>query len=162
MHNFTKTAVVAASLIAVTACAPSAPPAADTAADEAVFRAGSITWVEGYNAGDVDRIVALYAEDAVVMPPNVPAASGHAAIRKYLAADTAAAKAGGMTMALADDGVGVSGNLGWHSGTFKVTNAAGATVDTGKWVETWRKAEGEWHIIRDIWNSDAAPAAAAK
>lgn len=161
MKNFTQAAVVAASFIALTACKPSAPPAADTAADEAVFHAATVTWADAYNAGNVDRIVALYAEDAVLMPPDAPAASGPAAIHDFLAADIAAAKSGGFIMALGDNGIGVSGNLGWHDGTFTVTNAAGVTVVTGKWVETWHKADGKWLMIRDIWNSDAPAAADA-
>ena len=46
------------------ACAPAAPPAVDTAADEAALKAATRTWLEAYNAGDVEKIVALYAEDA--------------------------------------------------------------------------------------------------
>lgn len=125
------------------------------------MRAATVTWAAGYNAGDVDKIAALYAEDAIAMPPGAPAAKGRAAIRAYLAADTAAAKAGGVKLSLADDGMGVSGSLGWHSGTVTVTNAAGATLETGKWLETWRKADGKWLMIRDIWNTDAPPAPAA-
>lgn len=161
MDTFRIATVVVASAIALSACAPAAPPPADTTADMASIRAGSKAWADAYNAGDVDRIVALYAEDAVMMPPNVPAASGHAAMRAYLTTDVAAAKAGGVTMNLGESGIGVSGDLGWHSGTFAATTAAGTTVDSGKWVETWRKTNGEWRMIRDIWNSDAAPAPAA-
>ena len=161
MQNLKKAAVVAASFIALTACKPSTPPAADTAADEAAFHAGTVTWAEAYNAGDIDRIVTLYAEDAVLMPPDAPAASGHAAMRDFLAADSAAAKAGGLTMALSENGMGASGNLGWHAGTYVMTDTTGAAVVTGKWVETWRKADGKWLIIRDIWNNDAPPAAPA-
>lgn len=73
--------------------------------------------MEAYNAGDVDRIVALYAEDAVMMPPNAPAASDHAAMRTFLAADIAATKAAGLTLALGESSAGIAGNLGWASGS---------------------------------------------
>jgi len=159
MPNFKMVVVVAASLVALTACEPSTPPAANTAADEAVMHAATVTWAEAYNAGEVDRILTLYAEDAVVMPPNAPAAKGQAAIRAFLAEDSAAAKAAGLRMGLGEDGLGVSGNLAWHSGTYTVTDAADAMADTGKWVEIWLKADGKWHMIRDIWNSDTAPPA---
>ena len=42
-------------MLAVHACAPAAPPAADTAADEAALKAATRTWLEAYNAGDVER-----------------------------------------------------------------------------------------------------------
>src|SRR5687768_5791843 len=35
---------------------------------------------------DVDAVLKCYTDDAIAMPPNYPAASGHAAIRAWLAA----------------------------------------------------------------------------
>ncbi|MGH8253929.1 MAG: YybH family protein, partial [Steroidobacteraceae bacterium] len=107
-----------------------------------------------------DKIVALYAEDAIMMPPDYTSLKGHAAMKQYLTTDMAAAKAAGVSFALDTDAGGVSGDLGWHSGTFHVAGANGASVATGKYVEVWRKADGKWLIIKDIWNNDA-PAAAA-
>jgi ketosteroid isomerase-like protein len=142
-------------------CSPSGPAGqttAGTAADEAVIRAGTDTWNTAYNAGEVDRIVALYADDAVVMPPNVPAISGHEAIKEYLTKDVAAAKAAGLTAKDGTSAVGVSSDLAWHAGTSSVIDAAGKTVETGKYTEVWRRTNGKWLIVRDIWNDDALPA----
>ncbi len=57
--------------------------------------------------------------------------------------------------------VGVSGDLGWIWNTFTVRGKSGATVDAGKYLTLLARKEGEWRIIRDIWNSDgpAAPPA---
>ena len=135
---------------------------AAVADDAATIRAGTETWVKLFNAGDAKAAVSLYAEDAVVMPPGAPLARGHAAIRQLLQKEIAGAKAGGVAFALGTENeVGVSGDLAWHSGTYLVKNKAGATVDTGKYLEAWRKAGGKWRIIRDIWNSDGPPAAPA-
>jgi ketosteroid isomerase-like protein/quercetin dioxygenase-like cupin family protein len=159
MHHLKKIAIVAAYLIALAACAP---PAADTAADEAALSAGTTAWLQAYNAGDVDRIVAMYAEDGIMMPPNAPAASGRAAMRAYITAGVAEAKAAGVTLVNGENHAGVSGNLGWHSGSYKVTDASGATVDSGNYLETARKTDGKWLILRDIWNSDRPTASAAQ
>jgi ketosteroid isomerase-like protein len=162
MFNFKKFSIVLAGFLALATLAPSAWSAGGTAADESTIRAASKTWADAYNAGDIDRIVALYADDGIIMPPNAPAASGHAAMHAFLTQDAGEAKAAGLTLHLADGGAGASGNLGWHAGTYTMTNAAGETVDSGKWVETWQKTAGKWLMIRDIWNSDlpaAAPAA---
>ena len=141
--------------------------ASDDSSTEATFRAGTAEWIAAYNAGSVDRIVALYAEDAVVMPPDAPAASGHAAIRDFLTKDIASSKTAGITLSDTSTGtaMGTSGDLGWHTGTFAVADADGKTVGTGKYSEIWQKKKGKWVIIRDIWNNDApaptpAPAAA--
>ncbi|MEW6512326.1 MAG: nuclear transport factor 2 family protein [Bacteroidota bacterium] len=133
-----------------------AQPAPDTrAADEAAIRAINPVWFRSYNAGHVDSIVALYADDAVLNPPGAPAARGQAAIREYLTKDVAAAAAAGVTLnAGTTSDVSVSGDLGWEWGTFTVTDKSGATVDRGKYVTVCARKDGKWLIVRDIWNSD--------
>jgi ketosteroid isomerase-like protein len=132
-------------------------PAA-VAADDAAIRAGTVVWTDAYNAGDVDKIVALYTEDAVVMPANAPALIGHAAIKDFLTKDIAAAKAEGLTDKDGIGDVGISGDLAWHAGTSSVIDAAGKTVETGKYIEVWHRINGKWLMVRDIWNDDAPPA----
>jgi len=137
--------------------------AAEESSPEATFRAGTAEWIAAYNAGDVDRIMALYAEDAVIMPPDAPPASGHAAIRAHLTKDIAATSKAGIRLADVNSAstTGASGDLGWHTGAFTVTDAAGKTVGTGKYCVIWQKKKGKWVLIRDIWNNDApAPPAA--
>ena len=133
---------------------------ASVAATEATIRAGTAAWNEGYNAGDVDKIVALYADDTVVMPPNVPALSGRDALKAYLTKDVAASRAAGLVAKDGTSSVGVSGDLAWHAGSSSVVDAAGKTVETGNYVEVWRRTKGQWLMVRDIWNDDAPPAAA--
>lgn len=134
--------------------------AGDDSAAGALFRAGTAEWASAYNAGDAERVVALYAPDAVIMPPDAPAASGHAAIRAFLDKDIASAKAAGVTLAITSGGTGSSGNLGWHAGAFSVRGAAGTSVGTGKYLEVWERRAGKWLIVRDIWNNDAAASSA--
>jgi uncharacterized protein (TIGR02246 family) len=130
------------------------------AADEATIRAATATWVDAYNAGDVDKIVAFYTEDAVVMPANTPPLTGHAALREFLTKDIAEAKAAGLTSKDGPGDVGMSGDLAWHAGVGSIVDAAGKTVGTNKYVEVWRKRDGKWLMVRDIWNDDAPPAPA--
>ena len=149
------------------ACAPAAPPAVDTAADETALKAATSTWLAAYNAGDVEKMVALYAEDAVLMPPHAPVANGHAAIRAFLTADTAGAKAAGIKLVPGPATAGVAGDTGWESGSYTVRDAAGATVDSGSYLSVSHKSNGKWLYHRDTYNSDrpqpaAAPAASAE
>jgi uncharacterized protein (TIGR02246 family) len=140
------------------ACA-GAPPAADTAADEAALRAADSAWFTAVNGGDVDGVTALYAEDAVVNVPGAPPARGSAAIRGVLAKDIENASKGGVKLVPGPNvEVGVSGDLGWIWNTFTVTDKAGAIVDAGKYLTLAERRAGTWQIIRDIWNSDNAPA----
>jgi ketosteroid isomerase-like protein len=162
------TAIVAATILALAGCQPAPPKTPDTAADVATIKATGATWDQSYNAGNADTIVALYADDAVLMPPGAPAAQGPAAMKAFLTADIAQSQAAGLSLAIDPQAVtaGVSGDLGWRSGTYSIKDKAGATVDNGKWLEAWERRGGKWLVIRDIWNSDnkataAAPAPAA-
>jgi ketosteroid isomerase-like protein len=152
--------------VALSACAPAAPPPVNTAADEAALKAATVSWLEAYNAGEVDKIVALYAEDAVLMPPHAPVAKGAAAIRAFLTADTTGAKAAGVKLVPGTSAAGVAGDTGWESGTYTVRNASGAAVDSGSYLSVSHKVNGKWLYYRDTYNSDRplapAPAAAKK
>jgi ketosteroid isomerase-like protein len=142
--------------------------AADASPPEAQFRAGTTAWIAAYNAGEVDKILALYANDAVVMPPDAPTPADAVALRAYLTQGINEAKTGGLRLSDGPPGgSGASGDLGWHSGTFSLLAADGKTVGTGKYLEIWQKRQGKWVIARDIWNNDApvpapAPTADAK
>lgn len=155
-------------VITLSACAaPAAPPPVDTGADEAALKANTVAWLDAYNAGDVEKIVAMYAEDAVLMPPHAAVATGHAAIRAFLTTDTAAAKAAGVKLVPGTATAGIAGDTGWESGSYTIVDASGTTVDGGSYLAVSRKSSGKWLLVRDTYNSDRplpapAPAAAEK
>lgn len=150
-------AIVAVSLAALAGC----QKPVDTAAVSDEIKRGVQDWAAAYNAGDVETIVAKYSDNAVVMGPGAPAAAGRDAIREFIARDSAGAKAAGVTLVIGgNDEVGVSGDLAWHSGPYTVNDASGNAVDSGNYLEVQQNFDGKWMIIRDIWNSDRAPAAA--
>jgi ketosteroid isomerase-like protein len=153
MKTFTA-AFAVASLFALAGC----EHAMDTKADETAIRASTDAWDDAYNAGDTAALAAAYAEDAVLLPPNAPAVSGRAAIGDFLTADSANTRAGGLKFAIdGDSTVGVSGKLAYEAGTFKVLDASGATVATGKFIGVFNKKEDKWLLVRDTWNMDAPP-----
>ncbi|MGE0031448.1 MAG: DUF4440 domain-containing protein [Steroidobacteraceae bacterium] len=161
MNILKSAAVVAVGLIALAGCQKA--PVVDTAAIETELKDGVRTWLAAYNAGDADAIAARYVDDAVVMSPGAPAATGRDAIRAMIAEQSAATKAAGITLAALDgDTVGVStaGDMAWHSGGYTVSDASGAVIDSGNYMEVQKNVDGKWIIVRDIWNSDRPPAAA--
>ena len=136
--------------------------AADATGDVAAMHAVDQAWLKGYTAADGDAMASLYDEKAILMPPGAPSAHGRAAIRKFLAEDSAASKKAGVTFHLGahPDG-GVYGDMGWVSGTYSVTDSSGKVVETGKYLSVSKKEGGKWLYVRDTWNSDGAPAADA-
>jgi ketosteroid isomerase-like protein len=130
-------------IAALAACAPSAPPGQASAADdEAAIREGGDGWNTACSGGDVDELVALYAEDAVSAPPDVPAGSGSAAIREFLAKGVAEAKSAGISVKDNGRAVGLTAELGRHAGKYSASDATGKTVSAGNYVELWRKKDG--------------------
>ena len=91
------------------------------------------------------------------MPPGAKAAHGRAAIRAFLAADMAASAKAGVTFHIGEksDG-GVTGAMGWVSGTYTVTDKSGNVVDAGKYLSVSKKEGGKWLYVRDTYNSDGA------
>ena len=88
------------------------------------------------------------------MPPHASVARGHAAIRAFLNSDTTGAKAAGVKLVPGASMAGVAGDTGWESGSYTVTNASGATVDSGSYLSVSHRVNGKWLYHRDTWNSD--------
>jgi uncharacterized protein (TIGR02246 family) len=132
-----------------------AQAAQSTKADEAAIRAQTASWEKAYNGGDAKGVAAQYAEDALLLPPGASGVRGRAAIVEFFTKDIAASKAAGAVFVIdPKTDVGVSGAMGWESGTYKVT-VKGAVVETGKFLSVSRKKGGKWQYIRDTWNADA-------
>jgi ketosteroid isomerase-like protein len=130
--------------IAVAGCAPQA---ADQSAEFAVAAKG---WQEAYDTGDVDAIAAVYTEDCVLMPPNSELGSGHGFVKGAFGGMLAA----GLTSTTQTVGAAAAGGVGYHAGTYTLSGPDGTVVDKGKFIEGWRKIDGEWKITHDIFNSD--------
>jgi uncharacterized protein (TIGR02246 family) len=150
-HRFL--ALVLGTLLA-SGCAAQPPAAVDTTADETALKAITQTWLKSYNAGDADTIVALYADDAVLMPPHAPVARGRAAIREFIAKDSAGAKSAGVMLVPGAETVGVNGDWGWNSGAYTVQDGSGKTLDSGSYLSVSHKVDGRWLYVRDTYNSD--------
>jgi ketosteroid isomerase-like protein len=132
--------------------------ASDVPSPVAAVHAADDSWVKAYNSGDLDTVVSLYDENAVIYPPGAPPAHGRAAIRAFFVKDNAEFLRGGLIFSLGTkpDG-GVAGDLGWSSGTYMIKDKAGRVVDTGWYFSVSRKVAGRWLYVRDAWNSDGPP-----
>jgi ketosteroid isomerase-like protein len=160
MIHWKAAALAAAVLVALAGCG--AKPT-DSAAVEKQAKEDVRKFIPAFNTGDVDTLVAMYAPDAEVMAPGNPRATGHDAIRAVLTKESAAMQAAGVMIVLNDDDkAGASGDLGYHSGSFVVKDAAGSVVDSGNYLAVLqRQADGKWLLFRDTWNSDNPPPAPA-
>ena len=136
--------------------------AADSGKDLAALEAADQAWVKAVNAGNAQAAADLYDEKAALLPPNAPAANGRAAIKAFLAGEIAEMAKAGVSFSLgAKPAGGVSGDMGWQSGSYAVKDKSGKVLETGKYLSVSVKKGGKWLYVRDIYNADAAPPAPA-
>jgi ketosteroid isomerase-like protein len=147
---------VAVLVVFAAGCTPAEPP--DTRAqDEAAIRTAETAWSAVINTKDVDKFVAYYAPDAVVLPPNMPMASTPDAIKKAIG-EFMAMPGLSMTFQTSSAVVARSGDVGYTYGTYAMSanGPDGKPIqDKGKYVTVWKKqADGSWKAVVDTFNSD--------
>jgi ketosteroid isomerase-like protein len=113
------------------------------------------------NAQDWKGDLALYAEDAILMPPNQEAVQGKAPIQAWMGAYPPISNLQEESLEIVGQG-----NLAYDRGTYSmtVTHVGAAPLeDHGKYLTIWRKqANGSWKISRAIYNSDLSLPASGK
>jgi ketosteroid isomerase-like protein len=145
-------------LLALAAC--ERKPAVDTAAIEDEIRRGGREMAAAYNSGDINTVVAKFAPDAVVMPPQSEATSGSDAVRKLWTEGSEAIRQAGLGVVFDDgDSVNASADIGWLAGKYHYRTAAGQDQPGGYYVQVWENREGQWLIARMIWTESPPPAA---
>ena len=122
---------------------------------EATIRKSAEEWAKHWNAKDLDKLTALYAPDAVVMPPNHEAVRGRAAILEFFKGVLAS----GVTDIIHEATVvKASGNQGYVLGRYSlsVPQKDGSTKqDRGKFLHIWeRQPGGKWRITVGAFSSD--------
>jgi ketosteroid isomerase-like protein len=135
------------------------PTAVGGGADEKAVRDADEAWAKAAATKDVDKTVAFYADDALVLPPNEPMVTTKDGIRNlwkgFLDSITDISwKATRVEMAK-------SGDMAALTGTYEMTMKDG-TKERGKYCEVWeKKAGGKWKCGSDMFSSDlpAQPAA---
>jgi uncharacterized protein (TIGR02246 family) len=131
-----------------------------TNSGEAAIKQVADAYVKATLAGDAKAIAALYTEDAVEMPPNVPSVKGRPAIEQYyMKLFSGGTKVGQFALThLESRAVGDTGyDVGTYQQSMNPPGQTTATSDTGKYVVILRRSQGAWKVAYAIYNSDQAP-----
>ncbi len=128
----------------------------NSAAEESAIRNLDAQWSNVARAHNLDGIVSYYSEDAVLLPPNAPAATNKQSIRAAWA--VFAVPNVSVSWQASKVEVAKSGDLANAIGTYTLamTDPRGKPIaDKGKFVEVWKKQPGSgWKAAADIFNSD--------
>lgn len=134
---------------------------ADREAERAVLAKLDEEWAEAVRAGDLERALSFWADDAVVLAPGAPPFKGKAAIRNFVEKSfqipgfSITWGTDRFTVALAGD---MAYGIGANETTYEDPNGQLVTVP-GKSATVWRKDPTGWKCVLDVWND--APVTAA-
>ena len=158
-----RAAAVVLSLLAVTACSgsgapppPAAParPARDVKADLAAIARLRDEYLAAHNAGDIDRLMALWADDAIFLPTDEPTIYGKAAIREHIQEilDQIPAR-----VALSLEETRVADDWAFDRGVETVTMGSQASGESVTMRVKYicilqRQVDGSWKFARYIYN----------
>lgn len=132
-----------------------AEQAATQAELEAQVKEAVSAWEEAYQAGNLDRLIEIYADDAVSMPPGLPILEGKAAIEADFRQFFKEFKVE-RQFSLVD--LEMSGDMAVRRGewTQAFTPKAGgeSVTQVGKCLVVFKRFGDEWKMIMEIWNYD--------
>lgn len=133
---------------------PGAARAQDADAMRAAVEKQVAKMAQLQTAGDGTGVGLLYARDAVVMPPNSEPVVGREAIQALWTEMVAA----GNPVSLTTKDIIVAGEYAIETGVYGVNTPDGTHLDHGSYVAVWMKTAEGMQMIRDIWNTNMAPA----
>jgi uncharacterized protein (TIGR02246 family) len=127
--------------------------AADTRARAEIDSLGR-QWEEAANRGEVERIMEIYAPDAVILPPGGPVIEGSETIRELFRQEF---ERFDTKLAFTTQEIEVEGDMAFRRGRYVwrgTPRLSGQTVETtNKFLEVWRRQpDGSWKISVDMWN----------
>jgi uncharacterized protein (TIGR02246 family) len=107
-------------------------------------------WSKAYNQSDAAGCTAMYAEDAMMLPPNQTMARGKQAVKEFN--QRMLDQVGGNISNRIIE-FGVAGDLAYQVGTYAITDTK--KPDEGKFVNIFRQQkDGSWKLQVAIFNSD--------
>jgi uncharacterized protein (TIGR02246 family) len=115
----------------------------------AAVEAGNRAFIAAFLRGDSAAVAALYTDDAQVMGPGSPVASGRAAIAAFWQGSI---DSGIQNVELRTADVVTAGDLAAETGTVVLVDKDGKPSQA-RYVVVWQRTDGRWLMHRDIWNA---------
>ena len=116
-------------------------------------------FAKAFNANDIEGITALYAEDAVMYPPDVPVAQGKAAIREGYAGLLNNNKVSNFEIFDAHHETMGNTAVAWGRWKMTITPKAGGQPQqvSGRFTDIAKQVKGKWLYVADHASFDPPP-----
>jgi len=123
------------------------------AAEIQAIKDNEVRWNGEFEKRDVEKMLAHYTDDAILMAPGLPAFNGKAEIRAMLTG-MIADPAMSLKFRTLHVEVGAAGDMASTQGSFSMTMTDPATkkvvTSDGSYVTVYKKLGGEWKAVFDI------------
>jgi uncharacterized protein (TIGR02246 family) len=133
------------------------PSPVDLKAEAEKIRQLQDEWIVAYQEKDLDKIMHIYAADAVVMAPNTPARTGSAEIRESLETMFNDTTLVWKDFTWTNDLIEVSpeGDMAYVvvTAVTPVITTEGIRNIPTRGIDIWKKTGGEWKAVVDTWNN---------
>jgi uncharacterized protein (TIGR02246 family) len=127
-------------------------PSAVESASRSAIESTVDRYVAASNEGDADALAELYAEDALLLPPDHQPIHGRAAIVEFWRQGTDAG------LEVSTLRLEVAGDVAYLVGRYRLPPTEEEAADSGQYVLCLkRQADGAWKLTADIWNGSGEP-----
>ena len=133
-------------------------PKVDTVAEVEAIRNIENQWTVALQNKDIDKVMSLYSPEGVVMKPNNTVFVGLQSIRTQVESDFADTTMLWNTTSTTIDiiEVSASGDIAYARGINRgnMKTLTGIVEYSDKWIDIYKKIDGQWKCIVGIWNSN--------
>lgn len=154
--------VIGIALMCLCGCASNDEPERSSDEVRRQVEARGANFIRFYEEGKVDSVVALFADDAWLIPPGIPAVVGREAIREHVSQGMAV---GGWTQTVTTEAVATCGRLAIERGRYslrfrpdeRTPEGMAAFSQSGDYLIYWTLIGGDWYIETYMGSTDGPP-----
>lgn len=128
----------------------------DSDADRAAVARATTELLAAVNASDVGRVLAVWADDGVLMPPHHASVHGRLALEEYFRDLFSRSR---FRFSFGSSEIQLAGDVAFERVTYTAVawpaSGGSPSEDRGKGLHVYsRQHDGSWKLAQDIWNSD--------
>lgn len=122
--------------------------------NEALPKSVVQSFERAFNADDLDACLALFDDDAQILPERGPIVSGRDGIEQYLKDQMTPV----VSFNTEADMSMVRNDIAIEQGQFRVRDVRrGSDIEEGKYLHVWRNRGTGWKLYRIMYNTDVVP-----
>lgn len=105
-------------------------------------------WTEAWHNADPEIFKEVYAEKALIFPPNKPIIQGNDKILDFMKGGL-----GKVDVIFEPENLIIDGKLAFESGIFKDVEFSGTKIiGKGEYSVTWSKEKDVWKVLCHVWS----------